>query len=89
MHDVVQECLAVAAALGVVLPQGIEESVRGIAHSMSNQTSSTAQDLVRGRRTEIDHLNGCVVRMGEQHAVATPVNRTLLSLVKLLERPAG
>lgn len=85
MNDAVQECLAVAGALGVVLPEGIEQSVRDIARSMAQQSSSTAQDLARGRRTEIDHLNGYVVRMGQQHGVATPVNRTLLSLVKLLE----
>ncbi len=89
MDDAVHECLAVARALGVVLPQGIEASVRAIAHSMASQSSSTAQDLTRGRRTEIDHLNGYVVRMGQQHGVATPVNRTLLSLVKLLERRAA
>jgi 2-dehydropantoate 2-reductase len=85
MHDVVQECLAVAKALGVTVPDGMGESVRNIAGSMAQQSSSTAQDLARGRRTEIDHLNGYVVRMGQQHGVATPVNRTLHSLVKLLE----
>ncbi|MDF3011561.1 MAG: 2-dehydropantoate 2-reductase, partial [Burkholderiales bacterium] len=47
--------------------------------------SSTAQDLARGRKTEIDHLNGVVVRKGEALGVRTPVNRTLLALVKLLE----
>jgi 2-dehydropantoate 2-reductase len=85
MHDAVQECLAVARAMQVRVPDGVAEAVPDIARSMARQSSSTAQDLARGRRTEIDHLNGYVVRMGEQHGVATPVNRTLLSLVKLLE----
>jgi 2-dehydropantoate 2-reductase len=49
--------------------------------------SSTAQDIAKGRPTEIAHLNGYVVREGEALGVATPVNRTLNALIKLLERP--
>jgi 2-dehydropantoate 2-reductase len=48
-------------------------------------TSSTSQDIQRGRRTEIDSLNGYVARRGEELRVPTPVNRTLHGLVKLLE----
>ncbi len=47
--------------------------------------SSTAQDLERGRRTEIDALNGHVVRLGASLGVPTPVNQSLLALVKLRE----
>jgi len=85
MQEAVQECLAVAKALGVTLPGDMWQSVQDIALAMPQQSSSTAQDLARGRRTEIDHLNGYVVRQGEMHGVATPVNRTLWALVKLLE----
>jgi len=56
-----------------------------IAEAMPTQYSSTAQDLKRGKRTEIDHLNGYVVRRGEALGLATPANRTLHALVKLLE----
>jgi hypothetical protein len=35
-----------------------------LAHSMSSQFSSTAQDLARGKRSEIDYLNGLIVRRG-------------------------
>lgn len=85
MHDVVRECVAVARAEGVELPADIEATVRGLADSMPDQRSSTAQDLARGRRSEIDHLNGVVVRRGRAHGVPTPVNRVLLTLVHLLE----
>ena len=47
--------------------------------------SSTAQDLARGKPTEIDHLNGYVLRKGEALGVPTPANRALYALVKLLE----
>ena len=85
MNDVVQECLAVARAAGVQPPGDMPAAVRRIAQTMPGQYSSTAQDLARGRKSEIDHLNGVVVRKGETLGVATPVNRSLLALVKLLE----
>ncbi|MCZ2495504.1 2-dehydropantoate 2-reductase [Xylophilus sp. Kf1] len=83
----VAECRAVAAAEGIVLPGDLDAAVRGIAGSMAGQVSSTAQDLMRGRRSEIDHLNGHVVARGDALGVATPLNRTLLALVKALENP--
>jgi len=86
MHDVVDECLAVARAAGVDVPGDMHQAVPRIAESMPGQFSSTAQDLARGKLTEIDHLNGLVVRKGEALGVPTPANRLLLALVKLLER---
>ena len=44
-----------------------------------------AQDLARGKRSEIDHLNGYVLRQGEALGIATPVNRVLHTLVRALE----
>jgi 2-dehydropantoate 2-reductase len=85
MRDVVQECLALARAEGVTVPGDIWEAVQRIAATMPTQLSSTAQDLARGKRSEIDHLNGYVVRRGEALGIATPVNRVLHALVKLLE----
>lgn len=90
MRDVVAECLAVAQAEGVVLPEGLQSSVDGLAASMPTQFSSTAQDLARGKRSEIDFLNGLVVRRGEALGIPTPANRVLWALVKLLEEsPRG
>ena len=89
MDDVVMECLAVAKAAGVIVPGDVRASVPGIARAMKEQFSSTAQDLMRGKPTEIDHLNGYVVRKGAALGVPTPVNRVLHSLVKLLESKAA
>jgi 2-dehydropantoate 2-reductase len=89
MLDVVDECLAVARAAGVTVPGDMHKATPQIAQSMPAQFSSTAQDLSRGKPTEIDHLNGIVVRKGEQLGVPTPVNRMLLALVKLAEGRAA
>jgi 2-dehydropantoate 2-reductase len=85
LQDLVAECRAVAAADGVVLPDDLEVSVQAIAHSMATQMSSTAHDLRRGKPTEIDFLNGHIVRRGELLGVPTPANRLLWAAVKLLE----
>jgi 2-dehydropantoate 2-reductase len=85
MRDVLHECLAVARGEGVSVPADIAEAVAGIARTMPAQFSSTAQDLARGKRSEIDHLNGYVLRRGAALGIDTPVNRTLYAVVKLLE----
>jgi 2-dehydropantoate 2-reductase len=85
MRDVVAEVLAVAEANGVRTPAGLAENVYRIAETMPTQYSSTAQDLQRGRPTEIDHLNGYAVRRGEALGIPVPANRALWALVKLIE----
>jgi 2-dehydropantoate 2-reductase len=86
----VYETLNVARAKGIH-PAGLEDPQAAIAGSykiaeqMSGTRSSTAQDLGRGKHTEIDSLNGYVARMGAQLGVSTPVNHTLFTLIKLYE----
>jgi len=83
VDDVVAECLAVARADGVALPGDVPAAVRGLPATMPGQFSSTAQDLALGKPSEIDHLNGYVVRRGEALGVPVPLNRTLQVLVRL------
>ena len=88
MRDVMEECLAVAAAAGVRVGPSMWDAVERIAVTMPTQLSSTAQDMARGRPSEIDHLNGHVVRKGAELGVPTPANRVLYALVKLNEARA-
>ena len=83
--DVINECLAVARALGISIPADIRDTVLALASTMPQQFSSTAQDLARGKPTEIDHLNGYVVTKGVRLGIPTPVNRALLVMVRLRE----
>ncbi len=90
VETVVDEVLAVARAAGIQ-PQGLEDpkaAIAGafkIATQMAEALSSTAQDLNRGKRTEIDSLNGYIARRGAELGVSTPVNHALFTLVKLAE----
>lgn len=85
MRDVVAECLAVAKADGVHVAGDVHAAVAKLAGSMPNQSSSTAQDLARGKPTEIDYLNGFIVQRGAAMGIAAPANQVLWALVKLLE----
>ncbi|MDO9074844.1 MAG: 2-dehydropantoate 2-reductase [Rubrivivax sp.] len=83
---VVHEAVAVARAEGFALStHTLLAAVARIATTMPGQRSSMAQDLARGRRTEIQHLNGHVVRRGAALGIVTPVNQALTALVQLAE----
>jgi 2-dehydropantoate 2-reductase len=85
LRDLTDECIAVAKADGVRLPGDAHAAVRKIRETAPGQYASTAQDLARGKRSEIDHLNGFVVRRGEALGVATSSNRMMHAIVNLLE----
>jgi 2-dehydropantoate 2-reductase len=90
VEAVVYEVLAVAQKKGI-RPPGLEDpkvALAGafrIAEQMPAMRSSTAQDMARNKRTEIDSLNGHVAKLGQELGVPTPVNFTLYALVKLYE----
>ena len=86
IRQVVSETVCVASAAGVQLDEAaaLEATLR-LGETMSEATSSTAQDIGRRKRTEIDSLNGYVVRRGAELGIAVPVSQTLHALVKLLE----
>lgn len=88
MKRVVGEAVAVGAAAGVKL--SAEKAFSAVlklgGEAMPEAISSTAQDIARGKPTEIDSLNGFLVRRGAELIVPTPINETLYSLVKLLEQ---
>jgi len=56
-----------------------------MAELTAGNRSSMLQDVRNGRPTEIDWINGEVVRRGRRHNVPTPVNEALLKLVEVLE----
>ena len=87
MTEAVREIIVLAKAKGVrvAMPDPVEAVLR-FSESLPQAISSTAQDLERGRPTEIDYLNGYVVRACDACGLPAPVNRTLYALVKLLEQ---
>lgn len=90
MSRVIAEVFAVAAAHGVALfwsrPQEYEEVLLGqLIPATAPHYASMYADLQRGKRTEIESLNGAVVRLGEERGVPTPENLLLTRLVRARE----
>jgi 2-dehydropantoate 2-reductase len=57
-----------------------------IAKTMAGQRSSTAQDLIRHKPTEIDYLNGLIVRKAKEHGLNVPNHQAIYALVKMIEQ---
>ncbi|MGC9195985.1 MAG: ketopantoate reductase family protein [Syntrophobacteraceae bacterium] len=81
----VGEAVAVAAAKGYPMGPDMADRVLSVAGATARNRSSMGQDVDRKKRTEIEAINGAIVRFGQDAGIATPVNQTLTSLVKVLE----
>jgi 2-dehydropantoate 2-reductase len=91
LHDVMAETVAVAHALGY-RDLELESCVRDMNEVLTRAgegRASMLQDFDAGRRTEVDALNGAVLRAADRLAIDVPINRTLYSLVKGWERTRG
>ncbi len=85
----VEEAVAVARALGITLPYDDPVAhVLHVARATGANRSSMLVDVLRGTPTEIEAINGAVVREGARHGVPTPFNAALVELVKALESTA-
>ena len=80
------ETVQAARALGVRLPGGLPEAMLARTRMLEGVRTSMWQDLGRGRATEVDDMNGAVVRAARAHGLDAPVNETLLRLVHARER---
>ena len=81
---VIAECVAVAAAEGLVLEENLQQEISDFFRP-SHNVSSMLQDLRRGRATEIDFLNGAVAAFGARQGVDCPVNTALTAIIKAME----
>jgi 2-dehydropantoate 2-reductase len=89
MHGVEPEKLAAAAMASADSMAEIEErlaSKAGANPRGNMQYPSMAQDIRKGRRTEIEFMNGLIVEKGKQLGIPTPSHEKLVALVKQLER---
>jgi len=83
-HRLVEECSLVAEAEGIRFEHGLETEIDRKIKGYTNY-SSMYQDVVKGKRTEINFLNAKIVELGKKHCIRTPVNETLVGLIRFLE----
>ena len=84
---VVDECLQVARADGVDFDVDFVRTIADV-FGPSRNIASMRQDLLKGKPTEIDHMNGALVQLGQRFAIACPVNAALVAIIKAMEARA-
>jgi len=90
VQQVLDEGTRVAGAAGVEIPFATPlDKVLQVCRNTAANRSSMLQDVLAGGKTEIDYLNGAVVRAGQQYGVSVPVNRVLVQLVRSVEQMSG
>jgi 2-dehydropantoate 2-reductase len=84
-REAVEEALQVTRWKGIAVREDIVERVVEVARATARNRSSMGQDVDRRKRTEIEAINGAIVRYGGEAGLDLPVNRTLTRLVKTIE----
>jgi len=86
VERIVRECVAVVEKEGQKFDERvILDFVRTVAENTAGNTSSMLQDVLRGRRTEIDAINGFVLDRAKRHGMEAPANEMVYGLVKAIE----
>jgi 2-dehydropantoate 2-reductase len=85
VREAMLELTLVAQARGIALSPEMAGQNIALTRKLGAIVPSMAQDVARGKPTEIEEMNGLVVRLGEAAGVPTPVNRTLTRLIHLVQ----
>lgn len=83
-RQIIDECLAVAKADGVTFDEDFVALIDRV-FAGARTIASMRQDLIKGRKTEIDYMNGAVVDLGRKYGIACPVNAALTTMIRYLE----
>ncbi|KQX40231.1 hypothetical protein ASD04_06240 [Devosia sp. Root436] len=83
VRGLAEECAAVGRAEGAIVPQSVIDSTVEIARNSREGSiaGSIHADRLAGHKMEVDARNGVIVRLGEKHGIATPMNRVLVTLL--------
>jgi len=84
-EKIINECKTVAKAHGYEL-ENVEDLVKSVIMKTSKNKSSMLQDIEKGKKTEIDYINGMISKIAEELGLQAPVNYTLTKLVKAIEK---
>jgi 2-dehydropantoate 2-reductase len=85
VSELVAEGVAVADAMGITLDSDPDELVDHAAKVAYEHRASMLQDVLAERATEIDAMNGGIVRFGRENGVPTPLNEAIAALIQGLE----
>ena len=83
---ITEEALAVADKEGIKLSFNDSEGIKKVCRATAENRTSMMIDVLNKRKTEIDSINGEIVRQGRKHNIPTPINEALVNLVHLKEK---
>ncbi|HTJ27463.1 MAG TPA: 2-dehydropantoate 2-reductase [Candidatus Limnocylindria bacterium] len=83
VREIMEECAAIATALGITLPVSIDKRIDG-ARRVGEHKTSMLQDVERGRTLELDCMTGAVVELGQILGIPTPATRHVHTLAGML-----
>lgn len=83
-QQIIDECVAVAKADGVSFDEDFVALIDRV-FAGARTIASMRQDLMKGRKTEIDHMNGAVADLGKQFGIPCPVNAALATMIRYVE----
>jgi len=86
-QQIIDECLAVAKADGITFDEDFVALIDRV-FAGARTIASMRQDLMKGRKTEIDFMNGAVADLGQKYGIATPVNAAMATMIRYLESKA-
>jgi 2-dehydropantoate 2-reductase len=87
VKKIVEECIEVARMEGIdAEADAILEFVLSVASKTSMNTSSMLSDTINRKRTEIESINGYVIRAAKKHNISVPINETLYAMIKTIEK---
>ena len=90
MEALMHEVLVLAGAAGVNLVEKDIDDWYAVLDTLSPQgKTSMLQDVEAGRKTEVEMLAGKAVELGQTYGIATPVNRTMLQIIRAMEQSMG
>ena len=90
MEALIREVVELAEVLGINLTDSdVDEWYRLLNTLSPHGKPSMLQDIEAGRRTEVEMFSGKVVKLGKELAVPTPVNQTVLRIIRVLEQNPG
>lgn len=84
-QQIIDECMAVAEADGVTFDEDFIEVIDRL-FAGARTIASMRQDLMKGRTTEIDYMNGAVAQLGDNYGIPCPVNAALATMIRYVER---
>ncbi len=90
IHDIVEECLSIVRAKNIrLIFDDPEQRVLAVCEGTAPNINSMFQDILAGRKTEIDFINGALAGHAHTSGIPAVVNRTLTLLIKSLESAQG